>query len=283
MNIGVILVLFSSLFFTLSGYFAKVVTNITGMSGVITSFSRFFIGAVSMFIYILLTKKSFKSPDLKPIIYRSVYNSIAIILYSIAYNYTTITNVNMLNMTYPLFVIIIAPYFTKEVIKKSTYFYLAIIMFGIYVVANPQFGNINIGDLLALSSAVFAAFSILSLTKARLKNEGYLIIFYVMLLGTLLNIPTAIKDLSNFEFHGLLPVLAAGIFGFMGQIFLTWGYKYVDSATGALVATSRIIMGVIIGYMFLGDPLNLRIIFGIILITSSLIAISGYFNRRIKT
>lgn len=282
MNIGVLLVLLSGLCFTLSSYFAKVVTNVTDMSGVITSFGRFFIGAICMLIYIFITKKSFKSPDIKPIISRAVYNSIAIILFSIAFNYTTITNVNMLNMTYPLFVILIAPYFTKEVIKKSTYLYLIIIMLGVYIVADPQLGNFNLGDGLSLLSAVFAALSILSLTKARVKNEGYLIIFYVMLFGTLINIPTAIKDLSSFDVNGLLPVLAAGIFGFLGQIFITWGYKYVDSATGALVSTSRIIMGAIIGYIFLSEPLNLRIIIGIILISLSLVGISGYFNKKVE-
>lgn len=280
MNIGVLLVFISSICFALSSYFAKLVTNITGMSGVITSFSRFSIGAISMFIYIVATKKSFKTPDIKPIIYRAVYNSIAIILFSMAYNYTTITNVNMLNMTYPLFVILIAPYFTKEVIKKTTYFYLIIIMLGVYTVANPQFGKFNIGDLLALISAVFAALSILSLTKSRVNNEGYIIVFYVMLIGTLLNIPTAVKDLSNFDYNGLLPVLVAGILGFLGQVLLTWGYKYVDSATGALVATSRIIMGVIIGYIFLSEPLNVRIIIGVVLITLSLVGISGYFSKK---
>lgn len=282
MNIGISLVVFSGLWFVISSYFAKIVTNVTGMSGVITSFSRFFIGAICMFIYIIVTKKSFRAPDIKPIISRAVYNSIAIILYSMAYNYTTITNVNMLNMTYPLFVILIAPYFTKEVIKRSTYIYLIIIMLGVYIVADPQLGNFNLGDGLALLSAVFAALSILSLTKSRVENEGYLIIFYVMLFGTVLNIPTAIKDLSNFDVNGLLPVLAAGIFGFLGQIFITWGYKYVDSATGALVATSRIILAAIIGYLFLSEPLNLRIIIGIMLISLSLVGISGYFNKKIE-
>lgn len=282
MNFGVLLVLLSSLLFTLSSYFAKVVTNITGMSGVITSFSRFSIGAISMFIYILATKKTFKTPDIKPIIYRAVFNSGAIILFSAAYNYTTMTKVNMLNMTYPLFVILIAPYFTKEKIKRSTYIYLVVIMVGIYIVTNPQIGSFNVGDLLAILSAVFAAISILSLTKSLVNNEGYLIVFYVMLFGTLLNIPTAMKDLSNFDYNGLLPVLAAGVFGFLGQVVITWGYKFVDSATGALVATSRIIMGGIIGYIFLNEPMNIRIIAGMILITLSLAGLSGYFNKKSK-
>ncbi len=283
MNIGIFIVLLSGLFFTLSSYFGKVVTNVTDMSGVITSFARFFIGTISMFTYIVFTKKTLKTPNIKPILYRALFNSIAIILYSTAYNYTTITNVNMLHMTFPVFVVLLAPYFTKEKIKKNTYIYLIIIMIGVYIVANPSFGNFNLGDLLALISALFASFSILSLTESRKENPAYLIIFYVMLFGTLINIPTAIKDLSNFDMNGLIPVLTCGIMGFLGQIFITWGYKYVDSATGSLVSASRIIMAALIGYAFLGEPINLRIIIGMVLITLSLIGVSGYFSKKVKS
>jgi hypothetical protein len=38
---GLIILLLSALSFSLSSYFGKIVTDITNMSGVITSFSRF--------------------------------------------------------------------------------------------------------------------------------------------------------------------------------------------------------------------------------------------------
>ncbi|NLC03272.1 MAG: DMT family transporter [Tissierellia bacterium] len=160
--------------------------------------------------------------------------------------------------------------------------YLIIIMIGIYIVANPSFGSFNIGDLLSLISALFASLSILSLTQSRKENPAYMIVFYVMLFGTIINIPTAFKDLSSFDMNGLVPVIVSASFGVLGQIFITWGYKYVDSATGSLISASRIIMAALIGYMFLGEPINLRILMGIILITLSLIGISGYFNKKSK-
>lgn len=277
---GLIILLLSALSFSLSSYFGKIVTNITSMSGVINSFSRFFIGALIMFIYIVATKKSFKSPDFKPILNRTIFNSFSIILYSAGLNFTTITNVNMLNMLYPVFVVLLAPLFLKESIKKSTYFYLIAIMIGSYVVADPHFGSINKGDLLSFTSSITAAISILNLKKAREKNEGYLIVFYVMAIGTLINIPFALKSLMNFDLNGLLPVIIAGALGFLGQVFITWGYKYVDSSTGSLISTSRIIMSAIIGVFFLGEPFNLNIAIGIILIGGSLVGLSGYFQKK---
>ncbi|MEW8972614.1 MAG: DMT family transporter [Tissierellaceae bacterium] len=277
---GILLILLSSLSFALSSYFGKIATNTTSMSGVINSFSRFLVGTVFMFIYMVYKGKKFKAPDIKPIFYRALFNSFAIILFSASIKYTTITNVNMLNMIYPVFVILLAPFFLKEPIKKSTYVYLAIIMAGSYIVADPSFGNINIGDFLAFMSSLMAAFSIMYLKKAREENEGYLIVFYVMFIGAAINIPFAYKDISSFEIAGAFPIFMAGLMGFLGQVFITWGYKYVDSATGALVSTSRIIIGGVIGYLLLNEPLTVKIIVGMLMITLSLIGISGYFDKK---
>ena len=57
------------------------------------------------------------------------------------------------------------------------------------------------------------------------------------------------------------------------------GYKYVDNATGSMVSASRILISAIIGIIMFSDPINLRIVIGGILITVSLVAVSGYFDR----
>lgn len=277
--LGVLLILISSLCFVLSIYFGKIVTTTTSMTAVVTSFSRLLIGAIIMAIYMVATKKTFKSKDFKPVASRAFLNSFSIILSSWAIKYTTITNANMLHMTYPVFVILLAPFITKEKNNKSNYIYLFIIMLGSYIVSNPSFSNINVGDAASIGSAIFSALSIFALTMARKNNEGYLIVFYVMFIGIFINFPFAYRDLSTFDSNGIVPVLLSAFSGFFGQVFLTWGYKYVDSATGSLLSTSRIFMATGIGVLFLSEPINTRIIIGMILISLTLIGLSGYFDK----
>ena len=195
--------------------------------------------------------------------------------------FTTITNGNMLHMTYPVFVILLAPKFTGEKVEKKTYLYLALAMIGSYIVANPSFGSVNKGDILAFVSALVASFSIMNLSLARKENEGYLIVFYVMLIGTVINLPFAYNDLINFEMIGFWPVFLSGFSGLVGQVLLTRGYKYVDSPTGSLVASSRIVISGIIGYILLGEEIGSRTIIGMLMITAALVAASGYFDRRV--
>lgn len=278
--LGVILVLLSSLSFALSTIFGKVLTNNTNMSGVVTSFTRFVLGTIVMLLYILIKKKSLKPVNIKPILIRGICNSLAISIFAMSFKYTTITNANMLHMTYPVFVILLAPYFLNEKPNKSNYIYLLIIMVSSYIIVNPKFNSVNIGDIISLASAIIAALSIMTLTAARKSDEAYLIIFYVMLIGTVINFPLAFKDLASFEMRGLVPMLLSGLLGVVGQILITWGYKYVDSATGALVSSSRIVMVSLMGILFLSEPINARVIIGTILNTGSLVGLSGYFSRR---
>lgn len=58
---GIIIILASGLFFTLSSFFGKLVTTTTDMNSIVTSFFRFFIGAILISIYM-----KYKGATLKP-------------------------------------------------------------------------------------------------------------------------------------------------------------------------------------------------------------------------
>lgn len=275
---GIFLIISSSLFFSLGGYFGKVVVNTTEMNALITSFSRYALGAILMFIYMVLSKKSFIPNKIGPITKRAAFNSAAVILSTLALNYTTLTNANILHLTYPVFVVVLAPFVTKERPAKSVYLYLVLIFIGSYIISNPDFTNINLGDFAAFASAIFAGLGFLYLTESRKTESGSLIVFYVMLMGTISNGLLVIKDLGLIRIDTIGIVLLAALSGFLGQIFITQAYKYLDSAKGAMLSMSRIVFTALLGYFLLSEPLSLRIMIGIAIITSALIGLSGYFK-----
>ncbi len=278
-QLGIIIILASGLFFTLSSFFGKLVTTTTDMNSIVTSFFRFFIGAILISIYMKYKGATFKANKPKPVIIRAVLNAFGIILFTISINYTTITNTNMLNLTYPVFVLILAPFVTGERIRPSSFVYLIVIMFGVYLVSQPSFDHINTGDLIAFSSAGITGLGTLYLTEARKHDTGDTIILYIMYIGLIINTPLAFNELMNFDNAALPYILASALLGILGQVFLTWGYKYVDSATGSLVSTTRILMAALIGVLFLGEPFTDNIKLGIIIIFGAVAGLSGYFQR----
>ena len=271
--------LLSSLFFTLSTYFGKLVSNYTEMDAVITSFVRNFLGVLGIGLFMYLKGISFKPVKKKPLYIRSALNSLAFILLTGSLNFTTITNANMINLTYPVFVFLLARFITGEVLKPSAFVYLFLILVGSYIVSDPHLKSFNIGDLIAFGSAFFTGTSILYLTETRKTESTVIIVFYLMIFGLFLNFPLVINDIGLLSMDSIGIVLLAAAASFLGQAFTTLGFKYVDSATGSMLSSSRMLMAALIGFFFLSEPLNFRIVMGIILISIALVGVSGYYKK----
>ncbi|MCG8483220.1 MAG: DMT family transporter [Clostridia bacterium] len=279
---GIILVALSALFFALGSVFAKVAIQASNLSGIVMAFSRFFIGFVIFLVYVIVKKKPLKPNNIKYVLLRAIFNTLAIILFFIGVEYTTITNANMLNMTYPVFVFLIAPYLNKEQIKKYYIIFLILTMIGYYLIVVPDFQNINIGDVTALISGIVAAVGISALREARKYDESYLIICYLMLIGSLMSFMIILPKLVIPQPMIAFYMFISGLMGVLGQIFITIGYRYVDAVKGSLVSACRIIFSVILGVSIFSDLLSLRIIIGGILILISLVGVSGILDKHMN-
>jgi drug/metabolite transporter (DMT)-like permease len=76
--------------------------------------------------------------------------------------------------------------------------------------------------------------------------------------------------------HGInvLWVICSAVTGFLGQVFMTVGYKYISAKEGSLVSGSRIIFAGILGIAVFSELISVRIISGGLLIIFSIIGIS---------
>ena len=78
----------------------------------------------------------------------------------------------------------------------------------------------------------------------------------------------------------LLPLILSGLSGFVGQIFGTIGFYYLDAPRGSLVTASRILFAGILGVSLFADPLTLKILLGGACIVFSLVGVSGVIEMR---
>lgn len=199
----------------------------------------------------------------------------ALVAFFYSVEHSSVTNANMLNMTYPVFIFLVAPLFRLERMHKISLFFLAAAIGGIYLVVFPDFSHINKGDLIGLLSGIFAAFAIISLSMAREYDSTVLIVFYLMAIGTLCN-AVMMAPVFVMPRGGDLPfLLASGIAGLAGQVLLTMGYKNVSAKAGSMVSSSRIIFAALMGFFFFSEVLSGRVILGGLLIIGSIIGISS--------
>jgi len=237
-------------------------------------FLRFALGLLLMTAYLVVRRESFLPERWSLVIARGVFNTISVSLFFLAIANTSVTNANMLNMTYPAFIFLLAPLVIKEKTHSQGWFYLLLTMLGALLVIRPDFQAINMGDVYGLLSGLISAAAIISLRLARKTESTTTILFYLMFIGTVLT--------AGFVFpHLIIPTGIAGWYlwgavfcGLAGQALITVGYRYISATSGSLVSASRIIFATVLGVSFCGDNLSLQIVLGGLLILWSLISLS---------
>lgn len=280
---GLLYLLFSAFSFSLATVFVKLVTSDTRIPAIELSFFRFLFGFLITFFYVLHRKKSIKPVKSIHVYMRSVFNTIAVILFFIGVEYSSVSKANLLNMTYPVFVFLIAPFLNNEKAPKEYFLYLILTCAGIYLTMVPAGASldkniVNIGDIAALLSGITAGFAITTLREARKFNQSYVIVFYLMLIGTAVNgimiIPYFVAP------HGIyiLYIFLCALLSYIGQYCITEGYKHIDAAPGSLVSATRIIFAIGLGNILFSEPVTSRIITGSVMILFSLAGISGFFR-----
>jgi drug/metabolite transporter (DMT)-like permease len=279
---GIILLLLAELCFASATVFAKFVTNSSDISPLEITFFRFFFGVFIAYASLRRNKMTFIPNNKKFVISRAILNTIAVILFFLSVKYSTVTNANMLNMTYPIFLFIFLPLFGYEKIKPVRIIYLAFSILGVYMVIQPNFNHLLFGDLLGLLSGIIGGLSVMSLRKAREFDSTTIIIFYIMGIGTIINGALMIGVFKMPTLQNAIYIIISALLGLGGQIFITSGYKYIEANMGSIISTSRIIFAAILGIAILKDKLNVELILGGIIILSSIIQLTISERNRLN-
>lgn len=275
MKKGLICILISAFSFAVATAFAKLITTISDIPAIEVTFFRFFMGFLLAAYLVKKDKISLYPHKKRYIVGRSIFNVLAVVLFYIGIENTSLSNANMLNMTYPIFVFLVAPIINKESIQRRLYLYLFLTLVAVVLIAFPDFSQIKKGDLFAFGSAIVAGFAISNLREARKYDSSGLILFYMMGFGTILTFLATLSILVVPNFRLLLLLVISGFFSVLGQYTLTIGYGGVDAAPGSIASATRIIWAILIGVIFFYDEIGFRSLVGILLIVFSIIGLSG--------
>lgn len=272
--------LLSALFFALATVFAKLINISSPIPAVEITFFRFALGFVATAAYVVIRKRSIVPVRFSLIWLRAVMNLASVILFFLGVQYSTVTKANLLNMTFPVFVFLYAPWINHEKPRSVNYLYLGVTMIGIYLVVLPSFASFNVGDLYSFCSGVVGGLAIALLRESRKYDSSRVIIFYLMGIGTVANLAIAFPTfvLPTLPLAALLLLSAAS--GFFGQVFTTAGFRTLDAPRGSLITTSRIIFAGVLGAVVFAEPITPRIIAGAMLILLSLLGVSGIIHRK---
>ena len=152
---------------------------------------------------------------------------------------------------------------------------------GVLVIVQPGSDLFKIESLLPIGSAVFMAFSYLSLRFIMKTDSSISIIFYyslALLTTAILFFPSDFKIPNSIE---LIFLLSLGVMGSLGHYFLSQAAKRAETAIITPFEYSAFIWVIILGYIIFGEIPRATVLFGGFLIIVSGIYI--IYRERINT
>ncbi|MDH5680717.1 MAG: DMT family transporter [Spirochaetota bacterium] len=204
------------------------------------------------------------------LLFRGILGAIALFLYFEAISQISVSEAIMLLYTAPVFTAIFSFLFLKEPFQLSTLLFLLLAMIGVSLITKPSFQTIETGKIYALLAAVFVAASTITVKKAGETYSSWVIVLAFTLVSTLLPLPHLIYASMTISISLLTLILAVSVTTLLGQLFMTHSFRYLDATTGSVLFLLTIVNGTILGYMFLGESLDIYSLIG-----GSLIIISG--------
>ena len=271
---GAFLIFISALLFSVNLLLVKMLRVWTEIPVVEITFARFFIGLLIVVAYIKIWCVEFKPVNKKVLCLRGILNAAAVLILFFAVEYTTITNANVLNMTYPIFVALFSHALIKERFHPMLFLPLLLTLIGVYMVIQPDFTDINKGDLIGLVSGIVSALAIIYLRVLRKTDETPVILFYLFAVGSLILLVPTIPLFIMPDMKGFILLALCSICGVAAQYFLTHGYRFISAVGGSIVSASRVYIASLLGVIFFSDPVNMVLFIGTLLIVSSNIVTS---------
>ena len=217
-------------------------------------FARFFLGFIVVSVTMILQRQRLQPKNYHYLLGRTIANTVAVFCFYKAVAVGTVSEANILNMTYPLFVALFSWFFLKS---QRDIFSIVVVIFafiGVWLVLSPSDMGGGIGNVWGLISGVSAAAAILYLNVSRRCHDSQTILFVLFTLGAVLVYCIFYESIfwpNKREFEYLFACSVAGV---AGQYLLTYGFLFVTAVEGSIISSTRILVAALLGPLIAGDP-----------------------------
>ncbi|BCS95824.1 hypothetical protein DSLASN_14560 [Desulfoluna limicola] len=214
---------------------------------------------------LLLVKKSVPKPvSWHYLIGRTLANTMAVYCFFKAVDLTSVAEGNILNMTYPLFVALFSWFTLKDERNPAAIMVVLIAFAGVIMILAPDLFHsglltrFNLNSLWGLASGISASVAIIYLNLSRRVHSTETTLFFMFGMGCviiflLFRDRIVWPDGLAFQFIALCSILSV-----MGQVFITFGFRFVTAVEGSIVSSSRILLAALLGPVIAAEPaLNL--------------------------
>ena len=253
--------------------------------------TRGYLGAVVLFVVMLLTGKRVDTNCIKRNFWKLVFSGAAIginwILLFEAYNYTSVAVATLCYYMQPVLLIILAPIILKEKLSKQKILCVPVALFGMVLVSGVFSSGQKVdirGIVLGLGAAVFYT-SVVLINRTFKEISAYdstlVQLFVAALVITPYNAVVGFGDMSVLDIKALVMLFVVGVVH-TGLTYYLY-FSSVKSLPGETVAIYSYIdpaFAVILSVFFLGEPMTFSGIVGAVLILGACMVSEIEFKKK---
>ncbi len=277
---GIFLMILSAFIFALMQIFV----NLT--SGEIPLMEQVFIrNTVSFFVALFSCIKTKQSligeKKYQPLLFaRSFFGYLGVVTLFYASSNAFQADVTVINKTSPFIITLLAVILFKEKVSKIQVLALITAFLGVVISAGPKFSSSGLAVTSAILSAVFSAIAYTCLSYFRGKVDGMTVILHFSAFSMIASIPFLINDFVIPSTQNLFFTLCIGICGSLGQICITYAYRFAPAGEISIYNYTGIIFSMILGYTVLGENIGFTTLIGSIFVVAGSLMV--YFNKNKK-
>lgn len=193
---------------------------------------------------------------------RALTGTVAIIMLFWALTRLPVADAMLLNQATPIFVLPLAAIFLGERLRLAAVALALGALVGAVLVIRPSGTVVNVAGLVALGSALFAAFAYVLLRRLAPGEHAVTIVFWYACVSTLLPIPLM---LPGFVWPGAtawLTLVGVGAMATSGQLLLTAAYRHGEAGRLAVIGSTAAVFGAVWDLAFFGHVPGLLTVVG---------------------
>jgi drug/metabolite transporter (DMT)-like permease len=188
--------------------------------------------------------------------FRSIAGAISMFCNFTAYTYLPLADATAIGFAAPLFVVMLAALILSERVHIYRWSAVVIGFIGVVVIVGPEAGMAEsalLGAMFALAGALLSALAMIFLRRMSAHEHSITIAFYFMLTTCVLSVFTIPLGWNMPTSEQALVLIATGISGGIGQLFLSFSYRYSEASLLAPFDYTGLIWAVILGYFLFGE------------------------------
>ncbi|WP_243643681.1 DMT family transporter [Tenacibaculum sp. M341] len=196
-------------------------------------------------------------------------------------NYLDVGTAVSIRYTSPIFAAIFALVFLKEKIKSIQWLLFFLALIGVLILKGFS-GNVSyLGLFFVCISAISLGLIFVIIRKIGTTENPLVIINYFMIMTFVFGGIMSINHWKNPSVTELLVLLSLGIFGYVGQLYMTKAFQSQETSIIAPLKYLEVVFTILIGVFWFKEVFNLYTLLGVSLILVGLIY-NIYLKKEVK-